>query len=219
MTAAPSQCEHGNPIQQAACIKHTPFAHGSHSHLLSLLLLLLLQGQVLAVDISEGRLRSVERGAARLGLQSVVTCCAADLRDLATSQQQQQQQPKGPWDVVLLDAPCSGTGVLAKRADLRWRRTAEQIEELSVLQGELLDAAAELVAPGGLLVYSTCCLEPEENVEQVQSFLSRHGSRFELEKPPAGAVPEACLVDGAYLVTLPHVHGVDGAFAARLRRR
>jgi 16S rRNA (cytosine967-C5)-methyltransferase len=189
------------------------------------LLLPPLQGQVLAVDISEGRLRSVERGAQRLGLQSVVTCCAADLRDLAPSQKQQQQQQqqqqraKGPWDVVLLDAPCSGTGVLAKRADLRWRRTAEQIQELSRLQGELLDAAAELVAPGGLLVYSTCCLEPEENVEQVQAFLSRHGSKFELEKPPAGAVPEACLVEGAYLVTLPHVHGIDGAFAARLRRR
>ena len=130
-------------------------------------------------------------------------------------------EARQPWqyDRVLLDAPCSGTGVLAKRADLRWRRTPEELRQLAALQGELLDAAAGLVAPGGLLVYSTCSIEQEENEQQVAAFLARQPG-YELEAVPAGTgVPPQCLAPDGCLRMLPHVHGTDGAFAARLRRR
>lgn len=114
----------------------------------------------------------------------------------------------------------AGTGVLAKRADLRWRRTQDQISDLSDLQDQLLDAAAVFVRPGGLLVYSTCSIEDEEGVERVRAFLGRPaGADFELEPPAEGLLPAAVVRADGCLATLPHVHGVDGAFGARLRRR
>ena len=124
------------------------------------------------------------------------------------------------FDKVLLDAPCSGTGVLAKRSDLRWRRTLEEVQGLAQLQGELLPAAAKFVKPGGLLVYSTCCLEQEENEDRVAAFLaSEAGQVFELEPPASGSMPEGVITKEGYLLVLPHEHNMDGAFAARLRRK
>ena len=117
---------------------------------------------------------------------------------------------------MLLDAPCSGTGVLSKRADLRWRRTLDDLETLAALQDQLLDAAIRHVRPGGLLVYSTCSIEPEENIDRVRAFLDRH-SDVALESV-AGFVPPA-LEDAGLYRALPHLHHTDGAFAARLRRR
>lgn len=119
---------------------------------------------------------------------------------------------------VLVDAPCSGTGVLAKRADLRWRRTPEQLEELVALQDQLLDAAARLVRPGGLLVYSTCSLEVDENMGRVAAFLARSPD-FALEPPPAGTVLQGLLTADGAMAAVPFEHGIDGAFAARLRRQ
>ena len=124
------------------------------------------------------------------------------------------------FDIVLLDAPCSGTGVLAKRADLRWRRAPGDVAAAADLQGRLLVAASTTVRPGGVLVYSTCSLEPEENAGAVAAFLaSEAGAAFQVEPPPNGALPPDVLTeDGRCLQTLPHVHGTDGAFGARLRR-
>lgn len=110
-------------------------------------------------------------------LTSSLTPLPAD--DLSTSFLARQQ--------VLLDAPCSGTGVLAKRADLRWRRSPEQVTQLTALQDSLLDAAASLTAPGGLVVYSTCSIERAENQERVTAFLARQGGQFAVEAPPEGA--------------------------------
>ena len=106
--------------------------------------------------------------------------------------------------------------MLARRADLRWRRQPGDLADLVVLQDDLLDAAAQHVRPGGLLVYSTCSVEPEENDDRVAAFLSRH-PEFASE-PVAGFVPEP-MTDGVFYRALPHSHGTDGAFAARLRRR
>jgi 16S rRNA (cytosine967-C5)-methyltransferase len=106
--------------------------------------------------------------------------------------------------------------VLAKRADLRWRRTPDDLEEMIALQDQLLDAAATLVKPGGLLVYSTCSIEPEENEQRVDAFLARH-DQFAMESV-AGHVPDEMVSDAGHLMTLPQRHRMDGAFAARLRR-
>ena len=157
----------------------------------------------LAVDRSEPRLRMVRDNAARTG--SKVGLVVADAR----------RPPLDEVDVVLLDAPCSGSGTFARRPDARWRLTTRSIQDLAVLQTEMLLAAAEVVADGGLLVYSTCSLEPEENEVQVDAFLA---SRPDFRVEATSAVPPRYLDRLGRLTMTPQAYGFDGAFAARLRR-
>ena len=119
-------------------------------------------------------------------------------------------------DVVLIDVPCTGTGTFRRHPDARWRLKVSDVAVMAVLQGTILRAAAQVVKPGGLLIYSTCSLEAEENEKQVEAFLARNPD-WKLEPPPRGSVPQET-IDGGYLRVLPQVHGSDGAFAARLRR-
>lgn len=121
-----------------------------------------------------------------------------------------------PMDAILIDVPCTGTGTFRRHPDARWRLRRSDLAVLAASQAELLRAAAERVRPGGLLVYSTCSLEPEENDEQVDAFLSVN-SDWRLDPPPSAAVPDEVL-DRGRLRVLPQRHGTDGAFAARLRR-
>lgn len=121
-----------------------------------------------------------------------------------------------PVDVVLVDVPCTGTGTFRRHPDARWRLTVGDLAAMGALQQAILAASAAVVKPGGLLVYSTCSLEPEENDAQVESFLAARPD-WSLEPPPAGVVP-AEVIDAGRLRVLPQRHGVDGAFAARLRR-
>jgi 16S rRNA (cytosine967-C5)-methyltransferase len=121
-----------------------------------------------------------------------------------------------PLDVVLIDVPCTGTGTFRRHPDARWRLKVSDIAVMAALQKSILRAAAKVVRVGGLLVYSTCSLEPEENDEQVEKFLAANPS-WMLESPPEGAVPEEVMDEGKLRV-LPQRHGTDGAFAARLRR-
>ena len=123
--------------------------------------------------------------------------------------------PFAPADAVLLDVPCSGTGTFRRHPDGRWRVGEADVGALAALQAELLDAAAERVLPGGLLVYSTCALEREENEDQVRRFLAERAD-FRLD-PPDG-LGAAVLTSDGFLSVLPQSHGVDGSFAARLRR-
>lgn len=120
-----------------------------------------------------------------------------------------------PVDAVLLDAPCLGTGTFARHPEARLRVTAQALRDLAATQAQLLEGAATAVRPGGLLVYATCSLEPEENEEQVTHFLDRHP---EFRREPASAVPAECVTADGDLTLLPHRHGTDGAYAARLRR-
>ena len=164
-------------------------------------------GRVAAADLSPRRLRKVVENAARIGWGGRIAAVVADARF----------PPFRAVDAVLLDAPCTGTGTFRRHPDGRWRVTPDDLAALAALQAELLRAAAPLVRPGGLLVYSTCSLEREENEERVEAFLAEHPD-FVVDPAP-GAVPEA-LVDGAgFLCVLPQRQGVDGAFAARMRRR
>jgi 16S rRNA (cytosine967-C5)-methyltransferase len=160
---------------------------------------------VVALDRSEHRLRRLAANARRVEAHNVVPV-AGDARHPAVQ----------PLDAVLVDAPCTGTGTFRRHPDARWRLKVSDLAVMAALQRSILDAAASVVRPGGLLVYSTCSLEPEENDAQVEAFLTAH-PEFTLEPPAPGVVPDAVL-DAGRLRVLPQRHGTDGAFAARLRR-
>jgi 16S rRNA (cytosine967-C5)-methyltransferase len=121
-----------------------------------------------------------------------------------------------PVDAVLIDVPCTGTGTFRRHPDARWRLKVSDLAVMSALQKVILRAASRVVRPGGLLIYSTCSLEPEENDAQVDSFLAEN-LNWIVEAPPEGSVSPD-LLDGGRLRVLPQRHGTDGAFAARLRR-
>jgi 16S rRNA (cytosine967-C5)-methyltransferase len=161
--------------------------------------------RVYASDLSFGRLQRVIANASRLEIPHIFPF-VADARVPATR----------PLDLVLVDVPCTGTGTFRRHPDARWRLKPSDLAVLAAMQRTILRAAVQVVRPGGLLVYSTCSLEPEENDGQVESFLAEHPG-WRLEPPPEGTVP-ATVVDAGRLRVLPQRHGTDGAFAARLRR-
>ncbi|MBM5797591.1 MAG: methyltransferase domain-containing protein [Cyanobacteria bacterium M_surface_9_m1_291] len=123
-----------------------------------------------AVDRSEARLRRLQRNAERLGVAGAIQVLAAD----ATALPQRQPDWLGRFDRILLDAPCSGLGTLARHADARWRLTPAAIDELAALQDRLLAALAPLLRPGGWLVYATCTVHSRENSERVNAFVLQH---------------------------------------------
>jgi 16S rRNA (cytosine967-C5)-methyltransferase len=160
--------------------------------------------RVVAADLSLRRLRRVEENAERLQLR------------LAAVQADGRVPPFRAVDMVLLDAPCTGTGTLRRHPDGKWVVDAESMASLVALQRELLGAAATLVRPGGHLVYSTCSLEEEENQDQVEWFLAEHpGYRND---PAPDSVHTELREENGFLQMLPQKWGVDGSFAARLRR-
>ena len=161
---------------------------------------------VVAADASLTRLGRLRESISRLELANVWPL-VADARAPSLRQ----------VDAVLIDVPCTNTGTFRRHPDARWRLTPSTIGMMAAAQRAILRSAATLVRPGGLLIYSTCSLEPEENEEQVELFVAEHPGWI-LEPPPQGAVPESVLDEG-FLRVLPQVHGTDGAFAARLRRR
>jgi 16S rRNA (cytosine967-C5)-methyltransferase len=157
----------------------------------------------LAADRSEARIHMTRENARRAG------------RSLAFVVADARHPTFRDMDVVLLDVPCSGTGTLARHPDARWRLRPESIAELAALQAGMLEAAAAATAPGGLLVYSTCSLEQEENEARIDAFLEVHRD-FGIEE--SGATPDRYVVSPGLLSVTPQEHGYDGAFAARMRR-
>ncbi|XP_042003346.1 probable ribosomal RNA small subunit methyltransferase B isoform X2 [Salvia splendens] len=166
------------------------------------------QGSISAVDVNKGRLRILKETAKLHECDQVITTIHADLRALDAN------ILKG--DKVLLDAPCSGLGVLSKRADLRWNRRLEDMEELINLQDALLDSASNLVKPGGVLIYSTCSVDPDENEERIAAFLLRH-PEFCVDSVEKYVSPPF-VTEGGFYSSGPVKHSLDGAFAARLIR-
>jgi 16S rRNA (cytosine967-C5)-methyltransferase len=162
-------------------------------------------GEILAVDKYESKLGLIKGSCDRLGLTNVTLMCA-DAQTLETD----------PADRVLVDAPCSGLGVLSKKPDIKWKRDVTDIDALVRTQRELLNNAARLVKPGGVLVYSTCTTEPEENQERVREFLEQH-AEFRLEGVRPYVSHDLVSPEG-FVETYPHRHGMDGSFAARMVR-
>ena len=159
---------------------------------------------VVAADRSRPRLRRVTENIARAGRGSehVIAADAA-------------HPPIRQVQAYLLDAPCLGTGSFARHPDARLRVTLEALHQLAAAQRVLLDAAAERIAPGGVLCYATCSLEPEENEMQVNAFLRRHP---EFHRQPPASFPVELLTSDGDLMTLPQRDRIDGAFGARLVR-
>ena len=154
------------------------------------------QGTIWAVDPFEARLRRLQRNAERLGLT-----CIHSLRADASQLVQQRPEWRGRFARILVDAPCSGLGTLARHADARWRIQATTIPELVALQQRLLEGLLPLLQPGGLLVYATCTVHPAENQQLVDALLQQH-PRWQLQHSGQ---------------SWPGQHDGDGFFAARLR--
>lgn len=164
------------------------------------------EGTILAIDINGERITKIAENAEHYGAENV-KIRRADARE----------ERFKLADAVLLDAPCTGTGVLSKRADLRWRRKPEDLEQIVKTQAELLDAAANMVSKGGRLVYTTCSLEPEENMEQIHNFLKEYNN-FELQHLGDFLPEEVLAEDGLSYQTWPHKHNCDGHFGVLLKR-
>ena len=169
------------------------------------------RGEIIALDPHVRGIDRVERMSRRLGL-SIVRATVAD----ATT----WHDTGGGFDCVVVDAPCSGLGTLRQHPEIKWRRTPDDIAGLATLQQTLVLRLADAVRPGGTLVYATCTLSAEEN-DDVLATLLRAQPDFSLDDPRS-LLPEpvrALIAADGILRTFPHRHGLDGFFAARLKRR
>jgi 16S rRNA (cytosine967-C5)-methyltransferase len=171
------------------------------------------QGEVLAADLEAYKLDSLKAEAQRLGIVNIqvqqIDLLKATIKDF-----------DGYFDRVLLDAPCSGLGVMRRNPDTKWKRTLKDVLRLSAQQKKMLNAAANLVKPGGILVYAVCSCEPEENEQVITAFLQKrkdYSLDTTLEK--TGLISNTTLKTfGHFFKTYPEGHCMDGFFAARLKR-
>ncbi|MEQ8222131.1 MAG: 16S rRNA (cytosine(967)-C(5))-methyltransferase RsmB [Candidatus Eremiobacterota bacterium] len=164
------------------------------------------RGKILAVDISEKRLKALSSSCSRLGI-NIVNTMVSDVITLSNNM-------KEAFDCVLLDAPCSGTGVLARHSDSRWNRDIDDVKRLSLVQKKMIDEASHFVKQGGSMVYSVCSIEPEEGEEIVKNFLEAHKD-FISENPFSDIENRA----SAGILLLPPLHGTEGFFIAKFRRK
>ncbi len=171
------------------------------------------QGQVVALDRHERRLGLVGRGTRRLELTGIATLERDATKSLADLQEQ-----LGPFDRILVDAPCSGLGALRRNPDARWRIRPEDLVELAKVQRALLESAASVLRPGGSLVYSTCTVTPEENESVIRGFMATRASWQVAPRESAPAEIQELLDTDGFLRLLPHRNDMDGFFAARLIR-
>lgn len=168
------------------------------------------QGELIACEVQKHRLGLIKENAKKLGIE-IIAPELLDARHLPAKWQ-------ASFDRVLVDAPCSGLGVLNRRADARLRKHRYQIGELVKIQEKILDEAARVLKTGGILVYSTCTITKEENEKQVEAFLKRHPD-FSLDEDLAKALPNVSGIKGGMKQFLPHLDGVDGFFIARFIKR
>lgn len=175
-------------------------------------------GEVVANDVHAHKVALIADQAERLGLTSVATL-NVDASTLG------RELPAGSFDAVLLDAPCTGFGVIRRKPDIKWAKRPEDVSSIASLQAELLDQAAQLVRPGGRLVYSTCTVERTENEDVVRRFLAyAAGEGWELDDTWKAALPAEPLAAAlkrspeGMLQVLPHDAESDGFFIACLKK-
>lgn len=173
------------------------------------------RGKIWAFDTDNRRLPLLAESCQRLGI-TIVEPVVADARNL-------DNYLSGKIaDRVIVDAPCTGTGVMRRHLETRWRRNPEELKTFPELQYAILAGAARYVKPGGVLVYCTCSIEPEENQQVVERFLNEH-PQFKI--PPLQkegnlpAVLQDSLTTEGYMQTYPHLHEMDGFFAVRMIRK
>ncbi len=162
-------------------------------------------GEIVALDRYESRLHVLSKNIKRLGFKSI--------RPLVMNAMEYNRKD---FDRILLDAPCSGTGTFSKKPDIKWKVNLLDIKKLSELQFTLLTKASTLIKKDGILVYSTCSIEPEENFEVVKRFLENNSS-FKLLSALDNLPTDLVDANGS-VSTFPHIHQLDGAFAAKLIR-
>lgn len=164
------------------------------------------KGRITAIDKSHRRLELLVANSQRLAIKiiSPVVCDAVAFEG-------------GPFDRVLLDPPCTGWGTAGKHSDLRWAKTYKDIQNLAKIQSLLIDQAATLVKPGGVMVYSTCTLTRDENDQVVEEFLLRN-DEFEIDSA-AEFFPKELVSKRGFVKTYPDAGHLDGTFCARLRRK
>ena len=164
------------------------------------------EGHIQACDLHENKLIRIRESGERLGIHCIETA-AADGR---------KQRPEwiGVFDTVLVDAPCSGLGIIRKKPDTRYKK-ADDLFALPVIQTEILENAATYVRPGGTLVYSTCTILPEENDQVVTAFLAEHPEFF----LDAFELPQPVGKTDGQLTLWPHRHGTDGFYICRMKRQ
>jgi 16S rRNA (cytosine967-C5)-methyltransferase len=169
------------------------------------------EGELVAIDNSPRGVEKILDNAARLGLKSLRILCADASKEL-------NDAIAGPFDRILVDAPCSGFGTLRGHPEIKWHRNESDIQRLSRLQSKILHRVAGYLKPGGVLVYATCTLMGEENEEVVDAFLAQQKS-FELEDAPRYLPREAQdMAREKVFLALPHRDNTDGFFAARIRK-
>lgn len=169
------------------------------------------KGKIIAVDKYDAKIIRLKENAERLGVTNIeyVQDDASDFQnDIITTQR---------FDKILLDVSCSGLGVLSKKPDIRWKREVEDILSLSRYQMMLLENAVKYLKPGGVLVYSTCTIEPEENMELIKEFLTTH-TELSIDDASKYVSKDIVNQDGC-IETYPHRHNLDGSFAARLVKK
>lgn len=168
--------------------------------------------KIVAIDLSKEKLKLVRENCVRLGIMDV------QLREHDATEP--IKELIGRADRVLVDAPCSNTGVIRRHPDLKWNKSEEEIGRFAELQLKLLIASSQYVRRGGVLVYSTCSLEPEENEDVIEKFLGEVKG-FEVEDVTRFLPPPAreMVTPEGFFKSYPHLHEIDGFFCARLRRR
>jgi 16S rRNA (cytosine967-C5)-methyltransferase len=169
------------------------------------------RGELLAMDVSGSKLPLIQEAAQRLG----ITCMRTRTADLLQS----GALPADAFDRVLLDAPCSGLGVIRRNPEAKWRLTAEDISRLAATQKVMLKNAMRMLRPGGVLVYSTCSTTLEENEDVVGDFLSRHPHCVLENLNEIFPDYRELFTEEGMFRAWPHRHGMDGFFAARIRKK
>ena len=169
------------------------------------------KGAVIARDIHEHKLKLIDDAAARLGINII----KSELHDAALPDTKHEQA----FDRVLLDAPCTGLGIIKRKPDIKWARETKDIDSITALQKQLINTVSKSVKPGGVLVYSTCTILPEENEGVVNSFLEQNAD-FEADDITTFLPPELAVhAKGCMLQLYPNRDGIDGFFIARIKRR